>query len=293
MTLIIGFKCKEGVGLVSYTKITDDTGEELWDSKILTPMPESPFIIGAAGYTHLFREFNRKLPEVVTESINQIRIENVKELMKTGLTRDEAINYLYSLESSANITQQQELEQTKTTPPEPSKDITPIHLSHNYSAEKFIDDCKKLIEKVSANFDEDNEPIDVLIGLKRVGSEIAELHYISSKGDEEEIDDYGAIGSGSPYVKMLFGELYDSEKTLDELTTHAFRTIAFAQKVAKENSVGFNDEHPPEAVIVLNDGRYGRIQFENEEQVLKDVDNEMKEYKDVVLTPRDLLKGII
>ncbi|HSG73722.1 MAG TPA: hypothetical protein VLA01_00795 [Nitrosopumilaceae archaeon] len=54
MTLIIGFKCKEGVALVSDTKTTYlDLGEGIHESKILTPLENTPFVVRTAGYANL------------------------------------------------------------------------------------------------------------------------------------------------------------------------------------------------------------------------------------------------
>src|SRR3990172_2043969 len=89
MTLIIGFKCKEGVALVSDTKTTDlSTGEALYEPKILAPLENTPFIVGAAGYVNLCNEFTRKIPKIVTKRIAQMRIRNIQELQKTGLSRE-------------------------------------------------------------------------------------------------------------------------------------------------------------------------------------------------------------
>jgi hypothetical protein len=47
--------------------------------------------------------------------------------------------------------------------------------------------------------------------------------------------------------------------------------------VGKESSVGYTKDHPPEAVIIHNDGKYGRIFFENESQVITEIEKEMED----------------
>lgn len=290
MTLIIGFKCLEGVCLVSDTKVMDmDSGESFFESKILTPITGLPFMVGAAGYTHLFRQFNRKLPEKVSESANHIRMLNVKELMETGLSRNDAIKYLYDRESKTTQSQQQDMSEKK--PEEETKtDIAHIDLTHVYSAEKFIDDCKNLVKSISSNFEEETDPIEVLIGLKRVNYPHAELHYVDSKGNEVEGDDFLAIGSGSPFVKAFFDRVYSPDKSMFELITHVFRIITFVEMIAKENSVGYTLKKPPEALAVLNDGRFGRVYFKNEQKIIQELREEMSDYENLITKQGSILE---
>ncbi|MBI3639928.1 MAG: hypothetical protein HY223_06390 [Thaumarchaeota archaeon] len=291
MTLIIGFKCLEGVCLVSDTKVMDiDSGESSYQSKILTPIMGLPFMVGAAGYTHLFREFNRKLPEKVQESASHIRILNVTELMKTGLSRSDAIKYLYSKELQTTQLQQQEMEEKKPDEDFVKPDIADIDLTHIYTAEKFIDDCKNLVKGISSNFEQETDPIEVLIGLKRPNYPQAELHYVDSKGNEVESDDFLAIGSGSPYVKTFFDRVYLPNKNMFELITHAFRIITFTEMIAKESSVGYTSEKPPEALAVLNDGRFGRVYFKNDQKIIQEMKKEMHDYESLIKKDTPILE---
>lgn len=280
MTLIIGFKCKDGVALVSDTKIMDlDSGESFYESKILNPIVQAPFMVGAAGYTHLFREFNRKFPERVNESINRVRIANVAELIKTGLSRNDSIKYLQNVESRASQSQQQDIQDTTQKEEPPKLNIADIPLPNIYSAEKLMDDCKLLVKEISTNFELESDPIEVLIGLRRMEFDQPELHFINAKGNEVEIDEYDAIGSGSPYLKTYFDRVYSFDKSIYELITDAYRTITFAEIVAKENTVGCSQDKPPEAVVILNDGRFGRMYFKNEKEVIQKIKDEMRTYE--------------
>ena len=184
MTLIIGFKCIHGVALVSDTKITTVTSSTTaastedgdYASKILKPTIIPPFIIGAAGYIDLFREFNNKIPSLVDQKITETRILNIEALMKIGFSRDQAIEYLIK----------------------PSTSISLIPFQYTY--ELFMDDCKNLIKSISSQRKQESpNPLEVLIGVKK-GSNSPSLHYVDSDGHETEVDSYTAIGSGSPYV---------------------------------------------------------------------------------------------
>src|SRR3989344_5361268 len=210
MTLIIGFKCKEGIALVSDTKIMDvDTGEATFESKILTPLENTPFIVGAAGYVNLFNEFNRKIPEVVTKSIAQIRVHNVQELLKTGLSRQQAIKNINAIERCAatNLRMVRHLEKCECK--DLDFDVSEIELPYIYTEENFIDDCRSLVKKVNSQSEAVTEPLELLVGIRRPRDGILHLHHVNSEGGEDEINDYFSIGSGYPFVKTIFSQVYD------------------------------------------------------------------------------------
>ncbi len=282
MTLIIGFKCKEGVALVSDTKTTDlSTGEALYESKILAPLANTPFIVGAAGYANLCNEFTRKIPKIVTKRIAQTRILNIQELKKTGLSRKKAIQYIHTQEKcvSTNLKSVQEVKNNECKNFE--FDEHPIKLPHEYSEEDLIDDCESLLKKINSQSEDIAEPLELLVGMRTSTGNI-HLHYIPLDGVEDEINDYFAIGSGSPFVKTFFSRVYDFNKGMNELITQAIRTILYVTIVSKENTVGYSPEFLPESVIILNDGKYGKSTFENELEVISDLEKEMETYADLI-----------
>lgn len=287
MTLIIGFKCKEGVALVSDTKTTDlSTGEALYESKILTPLDNTPFIVGAAGYANLCNEFTRKIPKTVAKKIAQMRILNIQELKKTGLNREKAIEYIHQREKcvSNNLRLVQAIQNNEC-----DNFQNEIELPHVYSEEDLIDDCESLVKKINSQ-SEDVEPLELLIGMRTNTGKI-HLHFIPLDGVEDEINDYFAIGSGSPFVKTFFGRVYDSHKGMDELITEAIRTIVYVSKVANESTVGYSSNFLPEAVLILKDGKYGKSIFENELEVIEDLENEMHTFEELIKQkPRKTLK---
>jgi 20S proteasome alpha/beta subunit len=287
LTLIIGFKCKEGVALVSDTKTTTvGTGEALYESKILTPLENTPFIVGAAGYANLCNEFTRKIPKIVSKKIAQIRVLNIQELKKTGLSREKAIEYIIQQEKcvSTNLRSVQAIKNYECNNFEHQ-----IELPHVYSEEDLIDDCENLVKKINAQSDE-VEPLELLIGMKTSTGDL-HLHFIPLDGVEDEINDYFAIGSGSPFVKTFFSRIYDFNKGMNELMTQAIRTIVYVINVAKESTVGYSSDLLPEAVLILKDGTYGKSIFENELEVIEDLENEMENFVDLVKqNPRNILK---
>ena len=288
MTLIIGFKCKEGIALVSDTMtIALGTGEVLFESKIITPLENTPFIVGTAGYANLCNEFIRKIPKIVTKKIAQMRILNVQELKKTGLSREESIKYIHNQEKcvSSNLKSVQEIKDVECDNHEQM-----IELPHVYSEEDLIDDCENLVKKINSQSEDVEEPIELLVGMRTTSGDI-HLHYIPFDGIEDEINDYFAIGSGGPFVKTFFSRVYDYNKGMNELITQAIRTIVYVNMVSNENTVGYSPEFLPEAVLILKDGKYGKSEFENELEVIRDFEKEMETYVDQIKqNPRKILK---
>jgi hypothetical protein len=288
LTLIIGFKCKEGVALVSDTKTTDlGTGDAWYESKILTPLENTPFIVGTAGYANLCNEFTRKIPKFVTKRIAQMRISNIQELKKTGLSREKAIEYIHQQEKCVS-TNLKSIQPIKNIECDNFEHI--IELPHVYSEEDLIDDCENLVKKINSQSEEIEEPLELLVGMRTRTGDI-HLHYIPFDGVEDEINDYFAIGSGSPFVKTFFSRVYDFNKSMNELITHAIRTIVYVTMVANESTVGYSPEFLPEAVLILKEGQYGKSDFENELEVIRDLEKEMENFVDQVKqNPRKILK---
>lgn len=268
MTLIIGFACGEGVALVSDTKVTDiESLKPNYQSKILTPLQTTPFIIGAAGYTDLFYEFNRKIPLLVNERVAEYEVKNIEALLKTGLNRDEAIDYLRTRGERSEKQQQPVMFETKM---EKTKKVTEITLPYVYTYENLMDDCKELIKTISSQVKSETPyPLEVLVSLK--GQSGASLHHINANGRERAVETYYAIGSGSDHVKMFFERLYDYNKRIFELIGLAFLTIEYVQTIAMDPYVGYSEEHPPEAVIVQDDGNYGRLPIDKMSEVIKTI----------------------
>jgi 20S proteasome alpha/beta subunit len=298
MTLIIGIKCKDGVVLVSDTKITDtESTSPSYDSKILTPLENTPFIVGAAGYSDLFKEFNRKIPLVVNQRLNEFRIKNINALLESGLNREQAILCLQRTGKKIEIAQQPIELSEDVALPETESHITPIPIPYVYTPEHFMDDCRKLIETVSSqSVEEGAYPLDILIGVHKTPTSPT-LHYVDCRGHEHEVETYHAIGSGSPHVRQFFDVLYDYSKGMTELITFAYLVITYVQHIAKDPYVGYSDTNPPEAVAVFNDGRYGRIPFWNEEVVLNALKARMVRFEELIKdTKTEFLKtetGII
>ena len=276
MTLIIGFKCVDGIAFVSDTKIVDtESGNVSYGSKILTPLEDTPCMIGLAGYMNLFEEFNRKIPDIVKQRIAEIRISNVKELIKTGLSRKESIEYVTSREKClSSILKRIQNDSKNECIVNPN--IAEIELPYQYSEENFIDDCKSLIKQISSQNEIIEDSLEMLIGIRRPRDKKLHMHQIFSDGSEIESDQYLAIGSGYQYAETVFGQVYDYNKEMSILITEAFRTILYAVIIGKESLVGYTHEHPPEAVVIHNDGTYGKVLFENESDVIDEIEREME-----------------
>jgi 20S proteasome alpha/beta subunit len=284
MTLIIGFRCKDGVALVSDTKIVDvESNESLFGSKILIPLIGASFIVAAAGYSDLFREFNRKIPSLVNQRSSEVKISNIEALIRAGYKREEAIDYLKQFERPVEQHQQSMEATRRIAEPQITSTIPSILPPYVYSYEFFMDDCKQLIKTISSQWkDRSSNPLDVLIGVKKDVNVQPSLHYIDCDGHEREIEKYYAIGTGSPHVKQFFEPLYSFNKDMCDLITIAFLAIAYTQDVAKDAYVGYDSEHPPEAFAVFDDGRCGKMPFENEAEVLTSVKARARQFEELI-----------
>lgn len=277
-TLIIGFRCSQATVLVSDSKITDaEGGEPTYATKISIPLQGTAFMLGAAGYTDLFHEFNRKIPLVVDRRLREYQIENIKKMVDTGLTHDDAVEYV--LKGSLRLSQAEApppIEDAKVQ----EKPKADLPLTYYYTAENFLDDCKGLIRQITEQAETDSPfPLEALAVIYRPEWKSALLHYIDSRGRESTIDFWRPIGSGSPYVKMFFDRLYRFDRPAAELVSLAIFTIAFTQKIAKDPFVGYSKEFPPQVCLVLPDGRCGTYTIKNMDTILADVDRQLKEYE--------------
>jgi len=261
--------------LVGDTKITDTTGgEPTYRAKLTIPLEKTPFVIGAAGFTDLFSEFNRKIPIVVGERLREYQIKNIAQLVETGMSHDEATAYVMS--ESIRLSQTQEppaIEDSK--PVEKPKAALPI--PYVYTAENFLDDCKGLIRGVVEQAETGYaNPLEALAVIYRPQWKTALLHYIDGRGRESTIDFYHPIGSGSPYVKMFFDRLYRWDRPLIELIGLACYAIAFTARVAKEAGVGYTITNPPQTLGVLPEGACGEFRATNMPEVMADLEKQLE-----------------
>jgi hypothetical protein len=90
MTLIIGSKFRDGVILVADRAVTEGT-KLTHELKIESPYPSDPMFFGAAGYSHKFKQFNRKILERVAEKIRTIDLQNRAYYHQLGLKYPEKI----------------------------------------------------------------------------------------------------------------------------------------------------------------------------------------------------------
>ncbi len=266
MTLIIGFKCIHGVALVSDTKLTTISqtnnksskyDDENYDSKILQPMSNNAFIVGAAGYTDLFQEFNNKIPELVEQRIKEYDNLNIKAITDLGYTVDEAIDKYIA---------------------QGDRQLAPFQ----YSYENLMDDCKTLIKNISNQRRQQSiNPLDMLIAVKK-GNKAPSLHYVDSFGLEEEKPFWFSIGTGTPYVKQYFGRLYDFNMDMRDLVALALFCITYTKDIAREETVGYSSRHPPEAWAIFNNANCEKLKIEDMAELLKGIEKEVRKIEKTI-----------
>jgi len=254
-TLIIGMKCPEGVALVADRKLFDtESARETYEKKIIAPL-NLPVFVGAAGLTDLFREFNRKIPIVVQRRQMMFAIENQKILQSVGL---DIKDFLVPPKEPEKI--QSIEEPTK----EPSKEIKKEQIlgpPYIYGGEDFLDDCKKLIKEISKEKKELGYPypLEVLLGFN-AGTPV--LFFIDCDGSESQVETYKAIGSGSPYVRLFFDRLWDTNRPIGESILLACIVIKFVEEMGLDNFVGVGKDNVPQVALILNDGKIGEYKVD-------------------------------
>jgi 20S proteasome alpha/beta subunit len=274
MTLIIAFKCTDGVAIVSDRKLTDlQSGAGSFAQKIFFPIVGAPFIVGAAGFRDLFREFNAKLPNVVNERLKEYDLKNIKALTESGCTYEQALQYVEA--SKPQHTAMQSIELGKK-PEKPKKKVA-VPIPYVYTYEHLMDDCKDIIRKISKPYLSRGYPLELLAVVKKDNNFLPTIHQIDWQGFESQIDEYSAIGTGASHARAIFGRMYKEDKPMLELITLAYLTIAYTQDIAKETSVGYSDKYPPQAFAILNDGSSGEWKIKNQLDVLNSIEVVMAE----------------
>ena len=259
MTLIIGMKCSDGVIVVGDRKVTDPSANEVtFEKKLMFPLPNSPVIVAAAGFTHLFKEFNRRLPEMVEQRQMDFYMLNINKLAELGENIEDYIQPTKEPETiqsnDSEIEQlpkkQESLQQNKKLP----------RLPYYYSIETFLIDCKLLIKQICGTSDLP-DPLDVLVAV--YSNNGARLHHIDSEGNEEEVG-FCAIGSGTPFIN-LFKKNWSSDLSIAEASKEFCFAIKIIDKLKFDKFVGVEENLLPDMNVIIDDGRFGIFDLQDEE----------------------------
>lgn len=264
-TLIIGAVCEEGIVLVGDTKIVDPSRNTFThENKILLPL-QLPIAVGASGLTDLFRRFNRQIPIVVERRQLEIRIANEEKLRTVG----RSITEFDIPQESQTAQSSKDLIESPTRP----KNEPAIKPPYAYTGENFLTDCKNLIRETAQDGKRfTSNPLEVLLAFSAGGTA---LFHIDSEGFERQITSYVSIGSGSVYVDMFFKRLWKKHTILDTIALSSF-VIKFVQDMELDNFVGVENGKLPQSIVILHDGRWGPLHFENNAEVLSDISEKIK-----------------
>jgi hypothetical protein len=176
MTLIIGLKFKDGVIMVADRKVTDtSTGKQSHELKLKVPL-NIPLVFGAAGFSHKFKQFNRKILERVDERLREIRLANVSYCNQLGLPFKE----IETKKVKPKKLNTKDIEKEEEKHVKEKDDSVPKEV-YVYSIERFIEDCQSLIRQLCTGIDDIIRPdLDVLLTL--YSKEGARLHHINYLG---------------------------------------------------------------------------------------------------------------
>jgi len=277
MTLIIGARFKDGVILVSDRKVTnEETGIPEYENKLQMPYNNPPPIIfGAAGYSHKFKQFNRKIIELVEQRIRELNLNNMAYLKELGLKYPiEQAKLKPKKLSNKDIESQIDTQKIKKT----ETDIVPPYI---YSIENFIEDCQQVISELCTGRDGLNRPdLDVLLILF-AGK--PRLHRIDFLGEEQELN-YCAIGSGSQHINIFLKQFWKQDMTIEEILALAYFCIYYVQDLDLDSGVGTEEGILPDHSVVVNDGNFGQYNglAGREEQIIEEARNKVKRFKSAI-----------
>lgn len=275
MTLIIGARFKDGVILVSDRKITDtSTGKFSFEKKLIVPLP-IPLIFGAAGFSHKFKQFNRKILEKVDERNREINLLNIAHYNRLGLVFKSIEQE--KIEPEKLNTKDIETKDNKESQKEEIQN-TPVYI---YSTEKFIEDCQQMIRKLCTGADGIiRNDLDVLLGIfNRQGR----IHHITFDGEEEEVN-YFAIGSGADYVRNFLKQSWSEDMSIEQIIKLCFFCVYYVQDMELDSGVGTEkSDVMPDHLVVTHDGTLGEWTDLNKqkEEIKKEIDDRIAKFKDL------------
>lgn len=269
MTLIIGMKFKDGVLLVSDRKVVEIPSMSVsYENKLAIPDPNKALVIGCAGLSNLFNQFNRKIPLIVGQKLREMDLKNRKSLFDLGIN---------VLPTYKEIIPEKIKKTSVTTNPKPIEEKETILLPYIYSNEDFIDDSKKLIRELCTNNDGSIENnLDALLILEVDGK--PRLHHINCDANEEEVD-CSSIGSGSIFVDFILKQFWKKDNSIEYNLKLAYFCIYFVQYLKLDNYVGVEENKLPDNLIILNDGRLVTYTFDKEIDVIKEIISKVNIFK--------------
>jgi 20S proteasome alpha/beta subunit len=253
MTLIIGMKCKDSIVLIGDRKIMDDNaGKHHFVDKIEAPVSGVNVAAGAAGFTDLAREFNRRIVNVVADRINEYRMSNIRSLNGTGV----------------DIT---DIE---------SKKVTDIVLPAVYRAENFLDDCAVLVAQLAQSaFKLSTNPIEALVAIH---TDKGVLYQINCDGFKREGSVFG-IGSGFGHIEKYLMNLYKESMSLDEVVKLGVFLIKYVELLELDSKVGTGKKFLPQIFIVNKDGSKEHVLAKaDEESISKNVQEKINKIIEIL-----------
>lgn len=268
MTLIIGMKCKEGVFLVSDRKVVDENNNSSYENKLQTLYGH---IVGAAGYSHLFKQFNRKIRGIVNQRTTEIDLMNRKALKELGIVYPKE----QKVEEEPKKFQSNDLKNNIENEEQEQENIS---MPYVYWHEDFIEDCSQLIRKLCCGYDETpKNMLDVLLVVSH--EDDIRLHHIDFLGNEEELN-YCTIGSGSEFILPFLKKFYDYNKPMEDLIKLAFFCVYYVQELEFDNFVGIEDTSIPDNLLLIKDDKEIKFfEFGSQEQAIKEIKEKVDKFK--------------
>ena len=119
-----------------------------------------------------------------------------------------------------------------------------IVISKDYTFLNVIDRSCNLVKKFNESIDASGPKFEVLTALHQRNN--SELHYINTKGEDETITHYKAIGSGGKTADIFCKKLEHNSITMRDFTKHVFLAIMYMNKYCPGLGVGVEYEAAPD-----------------------------------------------
>jgi hypothetical protein len=119
-----------------------------------------------------------------------------------------------------------------------------IMIKKDYTFFNVIGRASGLVKKFNESLDEPSPKFEVLTALHQRNN--SELHYINTKGEDETVTGYKAIGSGGKTADIFCKTLRHNSLTMKDFAKHGYLAVMYMDKCCPGLGVGVEPEGTPD-----------------------------------------------
>jgi 20S proteasome alpha/beta subunit len=124
-----------------------------------------------------------------------------------------------------------------------------IAIRKDYTFFNVLGRCCNLVKKFNESIDASGPKFEVLTALHERNN--SEIHHINTKGEDETVTRYKAIGSGGKTADIFCKKLEHNNITMKDFTKHAFLAIMYMDRFCPGLGVGVEPKGVPD-ITYLN-----------------------------------------